>query len=140
MIEKFEYCTFLNFMEKEIIELNKKIEFLIKDDRTDESDLEKIKLNVFCIFKQVYESTYKRFCLSKDNLSSFFTNYKNFFEKIPQNWYESLEKAKKHKNYEKIFVEEIKIETMLKIKNFFLNYIKGIEKIWLKNLWKFLNV
>jgi hypothetical protein len=29
---------------------------------------------------------------------------------------------------------------MLKIKNFFLNYIKGIEKIWLKNLWKFLNV
>jgi hypothetical protein len=52
-------------------------------------------------------------------------SYMQHFNKIPASWYERLEKAKEHEDFETVYIEEIKIETMKKIKALFIEMVEN---------------
>ncbi|PAT01913.1 hypothetical protein CI105_03380 [Candidatus Izimaplasma bacterium ZiA1] len=95
-----------------------KKEELYADSKYDESKFEKIKENVIDIYLRMINVTIKQ---SNQNVDKFIELYPKFFEKIPKNWKTSLDEAKKNNDFENVFIEEIKIETMEKIKRVFEN-------------------
>ncbi|MBI9011493.1 MAG: hypothetical protein JEZ08_04625 [Clostridiales bacterium] len=124
MIEKIK-IEFFRELSKMAEEIDAQIIFLKEEDRSDESNLEKVKLNVLDIFKQMFDVSYRKvFNPGNRNdetvkLSEFKRTYLEFYDKIPNNWYESLTLAKKNDDFEKVLVEELKIETMKKVRTCF---------------------
>lgn len=116
-------------IDKKIEDTNIAIVKLNEDDKKDEANLEKVKLNVYDIFRTMYGASEKKVynpsnkSSEDDKLEEFKLTYLTFFDKIPNNWVISLEKAKVHDDFEKIHIEEIKLETMEYVRSAFL-------KIW----------
>jgi|LGVF01.2.fsa_nt_gb hypothetical protein len=122
--------NFFSELNKMIIDIKGDIDFLESEDRKDEANLERVKLNVLDIFKQMFDVSYRNVFNSRNKndeavkLSEFKNTYNEFYTNIPRNWYASLENAKKNNDFEKIAIEELKIETMEKIKNCFENCLE----------------
>ena len=93
-----------------------KKEELFADSKFDESKFEKIRENVIDIYLKMINVTIKQ---SNQDFDEFVKLYPEFFVKIPKNWKISLEEAKKTNDFENVFIEELKIETMEKIKRVF---------------------
>lgn len=90
---------------------------LIKDNRKDEADHEKVKTNVYQIFKTVFQVITIQKALGLDEIKKLFLEK---LKTIPANWKASLESSKKFQDYEKILIEEIKLQTLEDIQNTFL--------------------
>lgn len=103
----------------------KKIDFLKEEDRMDEANLEKIKLNVIGIFKKMFDVSLRKVFKHENNTDesvkydNFKKVYLDFYNNIPSNWYINLEKAKKNNDFDNVLIEEIKINTMYKLKECF---------------------
>lgn len=105
------------FFDERIAACKQRSRILIEDDRVDEGNIEKIRANVYDIFKTILsvaektggkdESAVKRFCLQKA-------------EQIPMNWEAAYEKAKRNGDMEKMHLESVKLDTIRKIKDMFL--------------------
>lgn len=110
-----------------------RIELLNREERKDEVNLEKVKLNVYDIFKTMYGASEKkvegafRNASEEEKLVQFEKAYLGFFDNIPKAWYESLEKAKKHDDFEKVHIEEIKLDAMNNIKEMFIKLWKETD-------------
>ncbi len=96
---------------------------LINDNRNDEANHEKVKTNVYQIFKTVFQTITKQKTLEQEDIKKLFLEKT---ETIPANWKTSLESAKTFQDVEKILIEEIKLQTLEEIRNTFL-------KIWERN-------
>ena len=100
---------------------------LMAEDRKDEAIIEKVKLNIYDIFKKMFEASEKQLLREKvpeeQGLDHFFEIYMNYFVRIPKSWHESLEQAKAHQDFEKIHLEEVKLEAMERVKALF-------EELW----------
>jgi len=94
---------------------NKKQE-LFNDSKYDESKFEKIKENVIDIYLKMINVSVKQ---SNQELDKFIKVYSQYFERIPKNWITNLEKARQENDFEEVFIEELKLETMNKIKRIF---------------------
>jgi len=94
---------------------NKKQE-LFNDFKYDESKFEKIKENVIDIYLKMINVSVKQ---SNQELDKFIKVYSQYFERIPKNWITNLEKARQENDFEDVFIEELKLETMNKIKRIF---------------------
>jgi len=94
---------------------NKKQE-LFNDSKYDESKFEKIKENVIDIYLKMINVSVKQ---SNQELDKFIKVYSQYFERIPKNWITNLEKARQENDFEDVFIEELKLETMNKIKRIF---------------------
>lgn len=108
---------FLNYLDISIKTSQDMTQELIKDNRKDEADHEKVKTNVYQIFKTVFQVITRQKASELDNIKKLFLEK---LETIPLNWKTSLESAKKFQDYEKILTEEIKLQTLEEIQNTFL--------------------
>ncbi len=99
---------------------------LTKDNRKDEADLEKIKLNIYDIFTTLLSAAQKAI-LKKEYIDedakheAFCNEYLKSFAKIPMSWKTKLEKAKENNDVINIVIEETKLSIASELKNTFIN-------------------
>ena len=102
------------YLDEKIAACKQRSKRLTADDRTDEGNFEKVRANVYEIFKTIL-SVAEKVC-KEDELAK-----KRFFlqkiEQIPTSWTISYEKAKQHKDVEKMHIESIKLDTIQEIKD-----------------------
>ena len=86
---------------------------LTADNRADEAVFEKIRLNVFDIFRTVYNAGEK---VSGGDGAKQLDFLRNRLEGIPSSWQKALEAALVHGNSEKAHIEQIKLEAVEEIR------------------------
>ncbi|QSX04830.1 hypothetical protein JYG23_08950 [Sedimentibacter sp. zth1] len=97
---------------------------LIKDNRKDEADLEKIKANIYDIFTTMVTATEKQINNKKilseeEKYNDFCISYLKIFDKIPASWRAKLEKAKKNNAVIESVIEEVKLSVADELRNIF---------------------
>lgn len=102
------------YLDEQIAACRHRSELLTADDRMDEGNFEKVRANVYEIFKTIL-SVAERIC-GEDDFAK-----KRFFlqkaEQIPTSWMTSYEEAKLHGDIEKMHLESIKLDTAHEIKD-----------------------
>ena len=113
------------FLEKvnEVIE-NRKMDVtrLTKENRLDEANLEKVKLNVIEIFKQMYEITHSK---SKDTFNR--EHYLQLLTKIKTPWEVKRQKAEHYGDTLNVVLENIKLDEATYIMSIFDELYLEIE-------------
>ncbi len=113
----------LAYFEHEIAECVKREALLQGDCRQDEANLEKIKANVFDIFRTMFNIAVRTVHDKDNTMNSIRCSFMTKVESIPANWLSSYERAKAHQDTSKILIEEIKLQTVAAIRSTF-------EEIW----------
>ena len=99
--------AFCNYLDAKMEEITLNEQQLLTEERKDEASHEKIKSNIYQIFKTIY------FSLEKNPTRTQAEIKEQFLEKlevIPNNWKIALDKARQHQDAERILIEEIKFE------------------------------
>ncbi len=105
-----------SYFEEKITECDKRKAQLLEDDRADEADFEKIKSNIYDVFRTVLSASQKACGENEEAVKSFFESKT---EQIPASWRVSLEKAQEHGDEKKICIEKIKLSVIEEIKGKF---------------------
>lgn len=109
--QKFEL-----YLDEQIAACKQRSKQLTADERMDESNFEKVRANVYEIFKTILSAA-ESVC-GKDDLAK-----KRFFlqkvEQLPASWMTSYETAKQHGDVKKMHIESIKLDTVQKIKDMY---------------------
>lgn len=111
---------FTAWLDKQIAACAKRQEKLLADDCADESNFEKIKANIYDIFRTIFSVALRQGNGDTDAVKRFFLLK---MEEIPSNWKLSYDKAKQHDDVHKMRTEEIKLDTVRDIRAAF-------ERIW----------
>lgn len=105
---------FESYLDEQIAACKQRSKLLAEDDRMDERNFEKVRANVYEIFKTIL-SVAERVC-GKDDLAK-----RRFFlqkaEQIPTSWTTSYEKAKQNGDVKKMYIESVKLDTIREIKD-----------------------
>ncbi|MBD5149168.1 MAG: hypothetical protein HDT18_02040 [Oscillibacter sp.] len=101
------------YLDEQIAACKQRGKLLAEDDRMDEGNFEKIRANVYEIFKTIL-SVAERVCGKDDSARRGFFLQKA--EQIPASWAASHEKAKQNGDVEKMHIESIKLDTIQEIK------------------------
>lgn len=105
---------FESYFDEQITACQQRSKMLAEDDRMDEGNFEKIRTNVYEIFKTILSAA-ERVC-EKDELAK-----RAFFlqkaEQIPTSWRASYETAKQNGDVRKMHIESIKLDTIQEIKD-----------------------
>lgn len=104
------------FFDYKMSQCANKFKSMQSDDRADEANFEKIKCNVYEIFKTVLGVAVKSEGAEPDKVKEFFLSR---LEKIPSNWQAAYELAQKHNDDIAMHREALKLETAEKIRNEF---------------------
>ena len=97
---------------------------LNEDGRTDEAIFEKVKANIYDVFRTVLSVAGKTGNGDADAVKSFFTQRA---EQIPAAWATALEKAKEHNDTVRMRTEQIKLDTVHEIREEFAKIWEGAE-------------
>ena len=97
---------------------------LLADARVDEASFEKVKANVYDIFRTILSVAVKTGKGDPGAVQRFFIQKA---EQIPSNWAVSYEKAKEHHDAVKIQIEQIKLDTIQEIRENFAKIWEGAE-------------
>lgn len=89
---------------------------LLADDCTDEAAFEKVKANVYDIFRTIFSVAVKTGKGDSEAVKRFFILK---IEQIPSNWITAYNKAKQHSDTVKMQIEQIKLDTVGEIKEMF---------------------
>lgn len=111
------------FLKEKSNESKAKIEKLKKDERLDEANLEKIRLNVIEIFSKMFTIS------NSDDPELLKDKYLSFFDKITKPWYVNKEKALKFDKQKEVIIEDIKIEEAESLKSKFKDYYSKMDKL-----------
>lgn len=95
---------------------------LFADHRVDESNFEKIRENVYDIFRTVFTAARKT---QGDDPAMVHLFFLQKLEEIPACWRASLEKARDHGDEDKIHLEQLKLEAAERIKAEYLRLQEG---------------
>lgn len=114
--------NYLIFLKEKSNESKVKIEKLKKDERLDEANLEKIRLNVIEIFSKMFTIS------NSDDPKILRDKYLSFFDKITKPWYVNKEKALKFDKQNEVIIEDIKIEEAESLKSKFRDYYGQMGK------------
>lgn len=95
---------------------------LLADGRGDEAVFEKVKSNIYDIFRTVLSVGTKTCANDPDALKSFFFLR---LERIPADWVAAHEKAAAHGDTQKMHLEQLKLDTVAQIKEKFLEIWEG---------------
>lgn len=109
-INRFQ--TYFEDMKKQC---NEKITELREQERGDEANLEKVRLNIYDIFLTMFEVSLKSSSDAKKVGEAFLQK----LDIIPKNWRASYKKAEEFGDEEKSCIEEIKLNTVEEIRNSF---------------------
>ena len=105
---------FESYLDEQIAACKRRSKLLAEDDRVDEGNLEKVRANVYEIFKTIL-SVAERVCGKDGSAKRVFFLQKA--EQIPTSWAASYEKAKQNGDVEKMHIESIKLDTIQEIKD-----------------------
>ena len=112
-----------NFFEQRIAVCNEKQRELQKENCSDEADFEKIKANVYDIFKTVLSAGKKQYGDDSLKVRKFLLGK---LEQISSDWAASYEKAEQNDDTRKMCIEKIKMNTAQDIR-------ENILQIWGEN-------
>lgn len=115
---KENYLLFLDEKQENLKDLIKDLQ---KEERIDEANLEKVRLNIVEIFSKMFNISLN------DNPMVLREKYLNFFDKIANPWYISREKALKFGKGKEAIIEDIKIKEVEELKNKFENYYSQMD-------------
>lgn len=105
------------YFDRQIFLCQQRNKELLADDRMDEATFEKIKANVYDIFRTILSVAAKTAKNDPEKLKQSFTLKA---EQIPSNWRIAHEKAKQHEDVVKMKIEQIKLDTIDEIKDTFI--------------------
>ncbi len=112
------------YFEEQIAMCNQRNKKLLDDERTDEAAFEKVKANVYDIFRTILSVAVKTSKGDPDAVRRFFVQKT---EQIPSSWVTAYDKAKQHNDTVKMCLEEIKLDTIGEIKENFAKTWEGAE-------------
>lgn len=107
--------SFITYLDERTRAVQENITRLTKDQRKDEADFEKIRANIFQMFKTIFLAS-ARISPAEEEQIRFFDNK---MTSIAETWKEALAKAAKHQDERRILQEQVKLEVMDEIRNFF---------------------
>ena len=96
----------LRFLEVRIAACRERAGQLENDLRKDEAVFEKVRENVYDIFRTVLNVAGKQHGDDEEAIRSFFASR---LRQIPSSWRQSLETARQHGDTQKVWMEEIKL-------------------------------
>lgn len=112
------------YFEEQIAMCNRRNKKLLDDERTDEATFEKVKANVYDIFRTIFSVAVKTSKGEPDAVRRFFVQK---IEQIPSSWVTAYDKAKQHNDTVKMRLEQIKLDTIGEIKENFAKTWEGAE-------------
>lgn len=92
---------------------------LSADNRADEAVFEKIRMNVYDIFRAVYNAGEK---VSGGDPEKQLNFLRHRLDEIPGSWQTALEAALSHGNSEKVHIEQIKLDVVAEIRQKMLEW------------------
>ncbi len=106
---------YTEYINQAVEQLQREEKMLAATDRKDESNLVKIRINVYGICKSIYQV----FAQSKtgENLKS---AYLEKVDSLAVGWQESKDKAQEFHAVDKVVIEDIKLQTLADIRLVFL--------------------
>ena len=108
-----------SWFEEKIALCGKRNQELNGDGRTDEAIFEKIKANIYDVFRTVLSVA-----VNADAVKTFFVQRA---EQIPAGWAVALEKAREHNDTVRMQTEQIKLDTVQEIREKFSKIWEGAE-------------
>lgn len=120
---------YLEFSKEQAEKCKKLIQVLKQEDKEDEANLEKIKLNIYEIFESLITASEKKVLnqrnkTEEEKTAAFCEEFLAFFDKIPTNWRVNYEKAKEYNDVTQYVIEENKLSVAEQLKNYFSSIIK----------------
>lgn len=112
------------YFEEQIAMCNQRNKKLLDDERPDEATFEKVKANVYDIFRTIFSVAVKTSKGEPDAVRRFFVQK---IEQIPSSWVTAYDKAKQHNDTVKMCLEEIKLDTIGEIKENFAKTWEGAD-------------
>ena len=108
---------FIEYIDNKIQELKDEEMVLRKENRIDEANFVKIKINICEICKTLYNVSKKG--SNGQSAKEFFVQK---LEKISGDWNASKDKAKEHNDIEKVIIEELKLEMLNEVKQKYMEF------------------
>lgn len=115
--------NYLIFLQNEEESTKDTIAKLQKEERIDEANLGKVKLNIVEIFSKMFNISYK----NTDDPVVLKEKYLSYFDKITKPWYINKDKALEFNKETEVIIEEIKIQEAESLKKQFINYYDKID-------------
>lgn len=112
------------YFEEQIAMCNQRNKKLLDDERPDEATFEKVKANVYDIFRTILSVAVKTSKGEPDAVRRFFVQKT---EQIPSSWVTAYDKAKQHNDTVKMRLEQIKLDTIGEIRENFAKTWEGAE-------------
>lgn len=112
------------YFEEQIAMCNQRNKKLLDDERTDEATFEKVKANVYDIFRTIFSVAVKTSKGEPDAVRRFFVQK---IEQIPSSWVTAYDKAKQHNDTVKMRLEQIKLDTIGEIRENFAKTWEGAD-------------
>ena len=120
MKQKIE--TFTAYLDDAIAHCAEQEKALIADERKDEAIFEKIRANVYNIYRTILGVAVQNCGEDADKIRERFMKQ---LEHIPASWNASYEAAKQHNDAAKVQIEEIKLAVVQEIKTEFAKIWEG---------------
>lgn len=113
--------SYLAYLKNKQSNIRISIEDLLKDDRVDEANLEKIRLNIVDIFSKMFNISIT------NNYETLREKYFIHFDKITKPWLINKLKAEEFEKEQEVIIENIKIQEAEELKSKFVEYYVQIE-------------
>lgn len=113
-----------SYFEEQIAMCGQRSKELLADEHTDEATFEKVKANVYDIFRTILSAAVKTGKGDPDAVRRFFVQKT---EQIPSSWETAYNKAKENNDAVKMCLEQIKLNTIGEIKVNFAKIWEGVE-------------
>lgn len=111
---------FIEYIDQAVEHLQQEEKMLAATDRKDESNLVKIRINVYGICKSIYQV----FVQSKTG-EIMKSAYLEKLDSLAVGWQESKNKAQEFQAVDKVIIEDIKLQTLANVRLEFLNLWEG---------------
>lgn len=111
---------FIEYIDNKIKELKNEEMLLEKENKKDEANFVKIKINICEVCKTLYNVSKK--APNGQNAKEF---YIQKLEKLSMEWNESKDKAKEHNDIGKVIIEELKLEVLNEVKQKYVEFNKN---------------
>ena len=120
MKQKIENMT--AYLDAAIARCTEQEKALIADERKDEAIFEKIRANVYNIYRTILGAAVQNCGEDADKMREFFMKQ---IDHIPASWRATYETAKQHNDTAKVQIEEIKLAVVQEIKTEFTKIWEG---------------
>lgn len=115
-MDKQKQKSFVSFLEEKMAACKQQEEKLLADGRKDEANFEKIRGNIYEVFRTVFGVAVQAGGEKTGSIEQFF---RDRIETIPASWRQSYEKAVQYDDAVKMQIETIKLDAVAEIKEMF---------------------